>query len=293
MKSDLLFLHNSTMTKGIKRNNFSIDHILINCSPISNKNNYNHKISMSITDRYNRLIKKRKYLLLQEPKVNNIKNEIEIFYYNNVKNYNRYNNYINYNNYKKYSKNKNKSAKCGSLKYTNKNKFIVNLNRSKHFNDLNKIYSKNYNNLFEYQKKKNYIFEEDIFKNRINKNKNNKNNKKNILVQKKIHIEREEFVPLINNKSINNLNELQKEYIYLNNTYDHKEKSIIKKNILKNNNKNYEEEIRRLRGLLNEEQKMRKDVEKNNDILQIKIKEISERCKEYQNELHKIKKKLI
>ena len=291
MKSDLQFLQNSTMSKGIKRNNSSIDHISINCAPFPNKNNYNHKTTISISDKYKRLIKKRKYLLLKEPTINNIKNEIEIYYYNNIQNNNRYNDYINYNNYVKYTKNKNKSCICGNLKYTNENIYIGNSNRSKHINDLNKIYHENYNNLFEYQKKKNYIFEEDNFKNRINKNKNNKNNKKNILIQNKIKIEREEFVPLINNKSINNLNKSQKEYIYLNNTYDHIEKPIIKKNNFKNNNKNYEEEIKRINSLLNEEEKKRKDAEKNNDILQIKIKEISERSKEYQNELHKMQKK--
>ena len=296
MKIDLLFLQNSALSKYIEMNNSDIDQFLTNCAPNPNKINNNKKITVPISESCNKLIKESKYLLLQESAVNNPKNEIEINNYIDIKNNNRYNN-----NYEKYLNNKNKSAKGGSVKkMKNSNIFIGDLYMSKQINELKNLYGKNFNNLLGYQKK-NYISGVNNFKIRINKNKN-KNKNKNIFdkvtlnnfIDKKIKIEREEVVPLTNNEFMNNLNELQTDYNFLNKTYDNKTKPIIKENIPKrknNNNKNYEEEIRMIKDLLNKEEQKRIDVEKENDILQMKIKEISERAKEYQDELQKMNKK--
>ena len=299
MKEDLLFLQDSALSKHIEMNNTKIDPFLTNCAPNANKYNLNNRITIPIPDEHMKLIRELRYSLLQEDLSNNSNdkfdnNKINTYYienYNNNKNKIRYKNNYNNNYYEGTNLNKirNNSFIGNNQKIKKKGLFVGDINANRKMHELKNIYGpKNYDVLF-LNKNKNY----HLNYNYINPGKKVRNNYLKLnptlaLSQNKIKIEREEIKLLSNNEFINHLNKYQTEYNY-SNLFDNNNR-ISKEDILKNKNiKSYEEEeLLKLKNIAKNEEKNRIDLEQDIDNLQIKLKEMTERLREYEEELKKV-----
>ena len=298
MKEDLLFLQDSALSKHIEMNNSKIDPFLTNCAPNANKYNLNNKITIPIPEEHMKLIKELKYSLLQEELSNNSNdkfdnNKINTYYienYNNNKNKIRYKNNYNNNYYEGRYLNKirNNSFVSNNQKIKIKGLFVGDINANRKMHELKNIYGpKNYEGLF-LNKNKNYrINYNNFIPGKKVRNNYLKLNPNLALSQNKIKIEREEIKLLSNNEFINQLNKYQTEYNY-SNLFDNNNR-ISKEDILKNRNiKSYEEEeLLKFKNMAKNEEQNRIDLEKDVDNLQIKLKEMTERVREYEEELKK------
>ena len=299
MKEDLLFLKDSAISKHIEMNNSKIDSFLTNCAPNSNKYNLNNRITIPILEEHMKLIKELRYSLLQEDlsKKSNDKydnNKINTYCienYNNNKNKIRYKNNYNNNYYEGGYLNKirNNSFVGNNQKMKRRDLFVGDINANRKMNELKNIYGpKNYDVLF-LNKNKNYrINYNNFIPGRKVRNNYLKLNPNLAISQNKIKIEREEIKLLSNNEFINHLNKYQTEYNY-SNLFDNTNR-INKEDILKNKNiKSYEEEeLLKFRNKAKNEEQNRIDLEKDIDNLQIKLKEMTERVREYEEELKRV-----
>ena len=271
MKTDLLFLQNSAISRHIEMNNSEVDPFLSNCATNQNDNN-NGKITVPISDEFVNVIKELKYLLIRESILNDRRNENEL-----NKNFNkRYNNML-----------KNKSNLAISRSMKKELQYLDNLFVNKKVTALKSIYDKNntsYNRLN--MNKRNINSFNGLNNFRIVRNKSNNFN--DILhdsmnyQKKKIKIEREE--PLKENQFTNNLNQLRTEYVNPN------DPNFKKNQMLEEANKNNvlkEVEMKKLKERIIAEQKKRIDSERNNDILQYRIKELTEKNDKLQRNIKK------
>ena len=127
MKTDLLFLQNSAISRHIEMNNSEVDPFLSNCATNQNDNN-NGKITVPISDEFVNVIKELKYLLIRESILNDRRNENEL-----NKNFNkRYNNML-----------KNKSNLAISRSMKKELQYLDNLFVNKKVTALKSIYDKN------------------------------------------------------------------------------------------------------------------------------------------------------
>ena len=282
MTLDLLFLKDSAISNYIEINNSKIDPFLTNCAPIKNQFNYSSKKTISIPVEQMKLIRDCRTFLLQESLFNNLLNS-------NNKNDVHINNYFEENNkINNYNLNlKNDISKCKNFKNRNKssimnnhNKKLINENgilHNKQINELKFIYGpKNYDALFK--KSRNIPLNYSV---KIGKNNYFKINQNFIIPQNKIKIEREEIGPLKSNEFIKQLNHIET---------DNSNNSQKNLDILNNrNNSNFnEEEINKYKNLSKIEEQNRINLEKDVNILQMKLKEISEKAREYEEEIKKI-----
>lgn len=282
MKEDLKFLQNSVLTKFIETNNTEIDPFLTNFtdSGLNNK-----KVKIPLSEEIMKAINDSRYLLLKESVfINNKKkfrknNGSEVFSNTEYNIFNKNNNNLinSKTNHLKISI----SPIVKKMKSQNKSKSNINISREIHFHKK-ELGIKNYNELFYLN---NPLYKSINIKKQKIKLKENSKNKFSFLknnTNSKIFIERDEIDSnaLLNtyfmeeknkNKKLNKeIFKLQKE----SNEYQIKY-SELKKLYDKLNNK------------LAEETKKREKAEKDVDILQIKLKELSNKNEELIEKLKK------
>ena len=268
MQKDLLFLKDSAISNYIEMNNSKIDSFLTNCAPIRNQINYSNKRTIPIDDNLIKLISNCRISLMQESIYNNLNNKNEI----------KKDNYLE----------ENYNIKESIDNYKNKNIKIINRNKSFIFNnDIKKRMNNEFKNIYG---PKNYaaLFKKD--KNSpLNCNIITRRNKylkinQNFIPQKKIKIEREEMKSLNYTKFIKNLNQF-------NNSNNIDNNKIKNKNVDTFNNTNntfYEDELKKYKNLSESGEQYRDKLEKDIDNLQIKLKEMSERTRVYEEEIKKM-----
>ena len=299
MKEDLLFLRNSSLNTFIEMNNGEIDAFLTNCAPSPYKMDNNTKIKIPISDDLMKLITESRYSLLQETVLanvdkddnfNNINMRRSDYFEENLRRGSSTNKYRNleeeklrfYQN-KPYIMNNNNSAK-------KKNNFFKNgpQNMSKYIYDLKNVSGPNrYNNLF-------YKNNPTSGNNRLRSGKkrifniNNINPSYNNIYSKRIHIEHEVIQSLTNEqfmKKLGNYKNSEDNYSKLN----QEDEKILNDEIehLRNENKNFEQQIINLTKQNENLEKKLKDEEEKKDNIQNKYKELSQRAKQYQTDLEK------
>ena len=263
MKNDLFFLKNCILSRFIEMNNSEIDPFLTCCAPNPGRN-INSKLKVPINEDIMKAINDARYLLIKEDIVNSDKNNEK----NNEKNDEKNDENNIYNFVRNLSKENKLKKNISDL--NNTNRFI-------HF--CKNRFPKDYSNLFY-----NKSFNKTKLKDNLPPLNNNQyNNYKN---KRKINIERDEVMScgemanLLKDLKIKNKN-LNKEVI------EAKESEIEA-------NKKYNE----LRSLydkikyqLTDEENKRTSAEKDIDILQIKISELTKRNQELQEQLQKNTKK--
>ena len=286
MKDDLNFLKNSILNKFIENNNSEIDPFLTNYIPSPGVINTN-KIKIPINKELLNSINKSKYLLIKETVLSNnkeerIKNNFSDFYLNSETNfYTKPYNSIKINNNRKMKisfspkhKRSTKKLKKNGISFNNN----INISREIYFNKK-ELGIKNYNNIFY---KNSPLYQKSIKpKKKKIKIINNSQNKRSILSKfnNNIVIERDEIVSpayisnlLIDEKNRNNI--LNNEIIQLKRiNIDFKKKYY---------------DIKKLNNNYNEEEKKRISAEKDIDILQIKLKELSRKNQEYLDKIQKL-----
>ena len=289
MKDDLLFLQESNINKYIEMNNSKVDQFLTNCESNHNKFKFNNKIIIPIPDEHMKLIKELRYKLLQEEisMNSNEKNENNCENNNYNKNARYGNNDINNFHKKKFlNKIRNKSYVSKSVKKEKRKEIYVgNINISKKINTLKNIYGqKNYDILFLNKNTNSFINLADYIKSK-KKNNNSKKTKNFILSQNKIIIEREEINN--NKKNVNNINKYQTEYNY-SNIFEN-QNQINNVGDLRNEKVDEMEEFIKYKKIAIEEENNRIKLEKDVDNLQIKLKEMSEKIRNYEKEMKKMR----
>ena len=282
MKTDLLFLQNSAISKYIEMNNSNINPFLTNCAPNQNEINYSNKVNIPISQEFIHIIKNAEYLLMQEtltfaPKdFSNFKEKSKRFNMNLLNDYN---------NNKEFLKSKNSSFANNSARKLGKRKFVSDFNISNQVKNMkNKYGQREYNKLFLKMNNNNSI--------NFNKFKGGKNIKSNFIrlnenykiPQNKIRIQHEEINYLSNNEFINNLNQFQTEY----GAQNYEENKEIFRNRY---NTEFEEESDKFRPLEEIEEQERINLEKEVNNLKNKLKKMSDKANEYEDELKKMNKK--
>ena len=271
MKNDLFFLKNCILSRFIEMNNSEIDPFLTCCAPNPGRN-INSKLKVPINEDIMKAINDARYLLIKEDIINSDKNNEKNCEKNNEKNNEKNDEKNDENNIYNFVRNLSKENKL--------KKNISDLNNTNRFIHFCKNrFPKDYSNLFY-----NKSFNKTKLKDNLPPLNNNQyNNYKN---KRKINIERDEVMScgemanLLKDLKIKNKN-LNKEVI------EAKESEIEA-------NKKYNE----LRSLydkikyqLTDEENKRTSAEKDIDILQIKISELTKRNQELQEQLQKNTKK--
>ena len=290
MKNDLMFLRNSILSRFIEMNNSEIDPFLTCCAPIPGRN-INTKLKVPINEDVMKAINDSRYLLIKEDIVNSGKNKEK----NNLKNNenndekddekndenNIYNENNEYNEYhvklNNFVSNFNKNRNLGKENKLKKNiSDLSNTNRLIHFHKTR--FPKEYSNLF---------YNRSSYKVKLKGNLPPLyNNQYNNNSKRKINIERDEVMS--SGEMANLLMDLKIKNKNLNKEIIEAKSSEIE------TNKKYNE-LRslydKLKYKLTDEENKRTSAEKDVDILQIKISELTKRNQELQEQLKKNTKK--
>ena len=271
MKNDLFFLKNCILSRFIEMNNSEIDPFLTCCAPNPGRN-INSKLKVPINEDIMKAINDARYLLIKEDILNSDKNNEKNDENNIYKENNEYNEYhFKINNY---ATNFNKNRNLGKENKLKKNiSDLSNTNNLIHFfkNRLAKDYSK----LF-YNKSFNKIKLKGNLPPLNNNQYNNYNNKR------KINIERDEVMPC--GEMANLLMDLKIKNKKLNKEVIEAKGSEIEANKKYNELRNLYD---KLKNQLTDEENKRASVEKDVDILQIKISELTKRNQELQEQVQK------
>ena len=291
MKCDLLFLQDSYINEYIEMNNSRLDPFLTNCTP--NQKNNDKKITIPISDDHIKIIKEERYYLFKENFRNdsNINKEYEEKNTENSKNAsnNIYNSGGNCSN----RDSKIKYFISNSVKKINKeNLFLGDSSVGKHVYDFKSKYGKRnrYNTFF---KNKNSLQRMRSIKieNNSNKKENNCRLIFNYLVpKKKIEIDREII------KNLNNLYQYQSVNDFSKSEENKKATKVFNNESFKNkviNKVKWDEEIKKYKTLFENEKQLRIKKESQVNDLRIILNEMSERIKENEEEIKKIKEKKL
>ena len=288
MKYDLLFLQESCINKYIEMNNSKIDPFLTNCAP--NHKNDNNKITIPISDDHIKIIKEARYYLFKENFISD-SNIDEIYQEKNNEDKKNVSNKI-YNS-SKYNKtdSKIKYFISNSVKKIKKeNLFLGDSSVGKHVYDFKNKYDKRnrYNTFF---KNKNSLQRMNSIKMENNSNKKENSGRLifNYLVpKKKIEIDREIM------KNANNLYHFQSVNNFSKSEESKKATKVFIKGSLKNkiiNKVKSDEEIKKYKTLFENEKQLRIKKESQVNDLRIILNEMSERIKENEEEIKKLKEK--
>ena len=263
MKNDLFFLKNCILSRFIEMNNSEIDPFLTCCAPNPGRN-INSKLKVPINEDIMKAINDARYLLIKEDIANSDKNNEK----NNEKNDEKNDENNIYNFVRNLSKENKLKKNISDL--NNTNRFI-------HF--CKNRFPKDYSNLFY-----NKSFNKTKLKDNLPPLNNNQyNNYKN---KRKINIERDEVMSC--GEMANLLKDLKIKNKNLNKEVIEAKESEIEANKKYNELRSLYDEIKYQ--LTNEENK-RTSAEKDIDILQIKISELTKRNQELQEQLQKNTKK--
>ena len=287
MKYDLLFLQDSYIEKYIEMNNSKIDPFLTNCAP--NNKNENNKITIPISDDHIKIIKEARYYLFKENLITdtNINEEYQEKNAEESKKVgnNRYN-----------SSNSNKTE--SKIKYfisnsvkkiKNENLFLGDSSVGKHVYDFKNKYGKRncYNTFF---KNKNSLQRKKSIKMENSSNKKEFSSRlifNYLIPKKKIEIDRE-IMKNLNNLYHFSVNDFSK-------TEENKKATkIFNNDTIKNkitNKVKLDEEIKKYKTLFENEKQLRIKKESQVNDLRIILNEMSERIKEHEEEIKKIKEK--
>ena len=267
MKNDLFFLKNCILSRFIEMNNSEIDPFLTCCAPNPGRN-INSKLKVPINEDIMKAINDARYLLIKEDIVNSDKNNEKNCEKNNEKNDEKNDENNIYNFVRNLSKENKLKKNISDL--NNTNRFI-------HF--CKNRFPKDYSNLFY-----NKSFNKTKLKDNLPPLNNNQyNNYKN---KRKINIERDEVMSC--GEMANLLKDLKIKNKNLNKEVIEAKESEIESNKKYNELRSLYDEIKYQ--LTNEENK-RTSAEKDIDILQIKISELTKRNQELQEQLQKNTKK--
>ena len=261
MKNDLMFLKNSILSRFIEMNNSEIDPFLTCCAPFPGRN-INTKLKVPINEDLMKAINDARYLLIKEDIVNkdNEKNNENNIHKNNNDNNPNINNYNN-----TYF---NKNRDFGNEKKLKKNiSDLNNISRLIHRYKI-RLGPNDYSKLFFNNSKREIKLKGDFPP--INNNKNNNNNNK-----RKINIERDEVMQ--SGEMANIIMDLKIKNKNLNREVIEAKGSEIETNKKYNELKSL---CDKLKFQVTEEEIRRKSVEKDVDILQIKINELTQRNQE-------------
>jgi len=261
MKNDLMFLRNSILSRFIEMNNSEIDPFLTCCAPFPGRN-INTKLKVPINEDLMKAINDARYLLIKEDIVNkdNEKNNENNIHKNNNDNNPNINNYNN-----TYF---NKNRDFGNEKKLKKNiSDLNNISRLIHRYKI-RLGPNDYSKLFFNNSKREIKLKGDFPP--INNNKNNNNNNK-----RKINIERDEVMQ--SGEMANIIMDLKIKNKNLNREVIEAKGSEIETNKKYNELKSL---CDKLKFQVTEEEIRRKSVEKDVDILQIKINELTQRNQE-------------
>ena len=290
MKNDLMFLKNCILSRFIEMNNSEIDPFLTCCAPIPGRN-INTKLKVPINEDVMKAINDSRYLLIKEDIVNSGKNKEK----NNLKNNenndekddekndenNIYNENNEYNEYhvklNNFVSNFNKNRNLGKENKLKKNiSDLSNTNRLIHFHKTR--FPKEYSNLFYNRSSYKVKLKGNLPP--LYNNQYNNNSKRKINIERDEVMSSGEMANLLMDIKIKNKN-LNKEII------EAKSSEI-------ETNKKYNE-LRslydKLKYKLTDEENKRTSAEKDVDILQIKISELTKRNQELQEQLKKNTKK--
>ena len=260
MKNDLMFLKNSILSRFIEMNNSEIDPFLTCCAPFPGRN-INTKLKVPINEDLMKAINDARYLLIKEDIVNkdNEKNNENNIHKNNNDNNPNINNY---------NTCFNKNRDFGNEKKLKKNiSDLNNISRLIHRYKI-RLGPNDYSKLFFNNSKREIKLKGDFPP--INNNKNNNNNNK-----RKINIERDEVMQ--SGEMANIIMDLKIKNKNLNREVIEAKGSEIETNKKYNELKSL---CDKLKFQVTEEEIRRKSVEKDVDILQIKINELTQRNQE-------------
>ena len=268
MNEDLNFLNNSILNKFIETNELEIDPFLVKYIPMTG-NNKNNKLKIPITKEIMDDINRAKNLLVKkinyEAYNDSLKNEA---FNNNTSLYSLRNLSSSF------SKKRQFSSNPKQRKNTKKNQLYITSNISRElYCQKNELGTKKYNDIFSiknplfyHQNKSKKRIKINITNNPRNKQSNNNN----------IVIERDRIISPVHMKNLL-LDEKKKNYL-LNNKID----------LLKKENNDYRKQNNdffKLKKNLTDEENKRINAEKDKDILQIKIKELSKKNKQLLDQL--------
>ena len=298
MKNDLIFLKTSNLSTFIEMNNSEIDAFLTNCAPVSNKLGNNQKIKIPISDDLMKLITESRYALLQETVLANVdKDDIinrrnDIYFIDNRKTAERYRN----NEEEKFKIHQNKPFIVNN-NFKKKNNFFQSQNMSKYIYDLKNVNGANrYNNLF-YNKNNNQQMNNFRLKSGKKKSLNDRNmvgspnsNYNSYIQGKKIPIEHEFIQSLTNQQFMEKLGKYKANRSKNINNEEEQMKNEELEN-LKTENKNFADQIIELKKEIENVEKKLKDEEEKRENIENKYKKLSQRAKEYQNDLEEKKMK--
>ena len=288
MKYDLLFLQDSYIDKYIEMNNSKLDPFLTNCAP--NNKNENNKITIPISDDHIKIIKEARYYLFKENFITdaNINEEYQEKKSEDSKKVD--NNRYNSSNYNK-TDSKIKYFISNSVKKIKKeNFFLGDSSVGKHVYDFKNKYGKR-NRFNTFFKNKNSLQRMHSIKMENNSNQKEISSRLifNYLVpKKKIEIDREII------KNLNNLYHFQSVNNFSKSEENKKVTKVFNNDSLKNriiNKVKWDEEIKKYKTLFENEKELRIKKESQVNDLRIILNEMSERIKEHEEEIKKIKEK--
>ena len=305
MKNDLFFLKTSTLSTFIEMNNSEIDAFLTNCAPAPGKLGSSQKMKIPISDDLMKLITESRYALLQETVLANVGegdmvNKKNDFYFCSNENNKRYEGKFRNFDEEKFKISQNIQNKqifiANNIKKKNNN-YFQSQNMSKYIYDLKNVNGANrYNNLF-YKNKNNYQQSNNFIRLKSGSGKKklgnnnigspNQNSNYNSYIQgKKIPIEHEVIESLTNQQFMEKLGNYKNKGKSMN---INENEQIMKEEIenLKNENKNFVDQIIELKKNMEKMEKKMKSEEEKRENVENKYKLLSQRAKEYQNELEK------